>query len=126
MQGLVEEGEEVLEEDGDESVKDAAIIAAAQRIEHYEIAGYGTLRTFAQQLGLQSAADLLQRTLDEEKAADKKLNEVAMGIVNPDAQQTEGQEEDQGQSQSGRSSRSSGSAGSSGSSGSKGKRGRNT
>jgi ferritin-like metal-binding protein YciE len=66
MKGLVEEGSEILEEDGEESVLDAGIIAAAQKVEHYEIASYGTVRTFAQLLGEDEAAELLQETLDEE------------------------------------------------------------
>jgi len=80
MAGLIEEGKEMMEADGEEAVKDAALIAAAQRVEHYEIAGYGTARTFAQLLGFDEAADLLQETLDEEAAADKKLTEIAEKI----------------------------------------------
>jgi ferritin-like metal-binding protein YciE len=85
MKGLVEEGSEILEEEGDESVLDAGIIAAAQKVEHYEIASYGTVRTFAELLGEKDAAKLLQETLDEEGAADEKLTELAEGIVNPEA-----------------------------------------
>jgi ferritin-like metal-binding protein YciE len=85
MKGLVEEGSEILEEEGEESVLDAGIIAAAQKVEHYEIASYGTVRTFAELLGEKDAAKLLQQTLDEESAADEKLNELAEGIVNPEA-----------------------------------------
>jgi ferritin-like metal-binding protein YciE len=85
MKGLVEEGSEMLEEEGEESVLDAGIIAAAQKVEHYEIASYGTVRTFADLLGEKNAAKLLQQTLDEEGAADEKLNELAEGIVNPEA-----------------------------------------
>jgi ferritin-like metal-binding protein YciE len=85
MKGLVEEGSEILEENGEQSVLDAGIIAAAQKVEHYEIASYGTVRTFAQLLGEKDAAKLLQQTLDEEGAANKKLNELAEGIVNPEA-----------------------------------------
>jgi ferritin-like metal-binding protein YciE len=80
MKGLVEEGSEVIEEDGDEAVKDAALIGAAQRVEHYEIAAYGTLRTFAETLGIQKAVDLLQQTLDEEKQTDENLTELASTI----------------------------------------------
>lgn len=79
MAGLIEEGEEIIEAQGDADVKDAALIAAAQRVEHYEIAGYGTVRTFADMLDLEDAQDLLQETLDEEGAADKKLNKIATG-----------------------------------------------
>lgn len=85
MKGLVEEGSEILAEEGEESVLDAGIIAAAQKVEHYEIASYGTVRTFAQLLGEKEAAKLLQDTLDEEGAADEKLNELAEDIVNPEA-----------------------------------------
>jgi ferritin-like metal-binding protein YciE len=85
MKGLVEEGSEILEEDGEESVLDAGIIAAAQKVEHYEIASYGTVRTFAQLLGEDEAAELLQETLDEEGEADKLLTQLAQEIVNPEA-----------------------------------------
>jgi ferritin-like metal-binding protein YciE len=85
MKGLVEEGSEILEEDGEESVLDAGIIAAAQKVEHYEIASYGTVRTFAQLLGEDEAAESLQETLDEEGEADKLLTQLAQEIVNPEA-----------------------------------------
>jgi ferritin-like metal-binding protein YciE len=85
MKGLISEGEEVIEAKGDSDVKDAALIASAQRVEHYEISGYGTARTFAQRLGLQDAANLLQQTLNEEVAADKKLNQIAESSVNVQA-----------------------------------------
>ena len=81
MKGLVEEGEEIISANGDEAVKDAALIAAAQRVEHYEIAGYGTVRTFAQHLGLSDHVKLLQTTLDEEGETDKKLTLLAEGGV---------------------------------------------
>jgi ferritin-like metal-binding protein YciE len=87
MKGLVEEGSEMIKEKGPASVLDAGIIAAAQRVEHYEIAGYGVARTFASILGEAEAADLLQETLDEEGAADKKLTEIAEGIVNEEAEE---------------------------------------
>jgi ferritin-like metal-binding protein YciE len=86
MEGLIKEGEKLIEEDGDESVKDAGMIGAAQKVEHYEIAGYGCVRTYAEMLGMHKAAELLQMTLDEEKAADEKLNELAMSEVNIQAQ----------------------------------------
>jgi ferritin-like metal-binding protein YciE len=85
MKGLVDEGSEILREKGEESVLDAGIIAAAQKVEHYEIATYGTLRTWADLLNENEAASLLQETLDEEGEADKKLNELAEEIVNPEA-----------------------------------------
>jgi len=85
MKGLVEEGSEILEEDGEDSVIDAGIIAAAQKVEHYEIASYGTVRTWARLLGENEAAELLQETLDEEGEANKLLNNLAQDIVNPEA-----------------------------------------
>ena len=80
MQGLVEEGAEAIDEDADPQVKDAGLIAAAQRVEHYEMAGYGTVRSFAKLLGDTQAAKLLQQTLEEEGAADKKLTKLAESI----------------------------------------------
>jgi ferritin-like metal-binding protein YciE len=85
MKGLIEEGSEILDEDGEESVLDAGIIVAAQKVEHYEIAGYGSVRTFAQLLGKDRSADLLQTTLDEESEANELLNKLAEDIVNPEA-----------------------------------------
>ena len=79
MEGLIREGEHVVEASGDAAAKDAALIAAAQRIEHYEIAGYGTARTLADQLDLAEARDLLDETLDEEGKADKTLTTIATG-----------------------------------------------
>jgi ferritin-like metal-binding protein YciE len=87
MEGLIEEGDELMAEEGDAAVKDAAMIGAAQRVEHYEIAGYGCARTFAEMLGMMEAAELLQTTLDEEKAADEKLNQLAMSQINLQAQE---------------------------------------
>ena len=85
MKGLIEEGSEILKEDGEESVIDAGIIVAAQKVEHYEIASYGSVRSFAQLLGKDRSADLLQRTLDEESEANEVLNKLAEDIVNPEA-----------------------------------------
>ncbi|PYT13729.1 MAG: YciE/YciF family protein [Acidobacteria bacterium] len=82
MKGLINEGEEVVSAQGDADVKDAAIIAAAQRVEHYEMAGYGTVRTFARRLGFEKLAGLLQTTLEEEAAADRKLTQIAERQVN--------------------------------------------
>lgn len=79
MEGLIQEGQEIINQQGDEAVKDAALIAAAQRIEHYEISGYGTARTYAEELGYQNVANMLDETLSEEKNADQELNEVALG-----------------------------------------------
>lgn len=81
MKGLIEEGEEVLQHDAKESLRDAAIIGAAQRVEHYEMAAYGTARTLAEHLGNDEAASLLQETLDEEKEADEKLTEISMRLL---------------------------------------------
>jgi ferritin-like metal-binding protein YciE len=83
MVGLIKEGGNVLDAEGDVNVLDAALIAAAQRAEHYEMAAYGSARAFARQLGNEYAAELLEQTLEEEKAADLKLTEIAEGAVNP-------------------------------------------
>lgn len=90
MEGLIEEGEEMLEERADSDVLDAALIAAAQRVEHYEIAGYGCARTYARLLGLEDDARLLQQTLDEEGETDKLLTEMAERVVNVEALMGEG------------------------------------
>lgn len=82
MKGLIAEGSEVLDSSGDPDVIDAAIIAAAQRVEHYEISGYGTARTLALRLGRRDIADVLNATLLEEGAADKKLTQIAESAVN--------------------------------------------
>ena len=89
MKGLVEEGKEIIEEKGDESVLDAALIGAAQKVEHYEIASYGTARTFASLLGEEDAVTVLQQTLDEEAATDKKLTALAESMVNLEASEAE-------------------------------------
>src|SRR2546423_6395775 len=81
MKGLVEEGSEILEEEGEESVLDAGIIVAAQKVEHYEIASYGSVRTFARLLGEKKAEELLQATLDEESEANELLTGLAESIV---------------------------------------------
>jgi len=81
MEGLIEEGKEIISEDGEEAVIDAALIGAAQRVEHYEIAAYGTVRAIAEQLGQKEVVRLLQQTLDEEGAADKKLTAISEGEV---------------------------------------------
>lgn len=88
MEGLVKEGSETLKEDFSEAVKDAAIIGAAQRVEHYEMAGYGTVKAFAQLLGEDEHVSLLEQTLEEEKMADQKLTQLAEEI-NPQAAQAE-------------------------------------
>ena len=86
MEGLIEEGKDIIEEGLEPDVLDAALICAAQKVEHYEIAGYGCARTFAQQLGLEEVAELLQETLEEEGSADKKLTEIAESVVNQEAE----------------------------------------
>jgi ferritin-like metal-binding protein YciE len=85
IRGILDEGKELLSEDAEPAVKDAGMIAAAQKVEHYEISGYGSARTWAQMLGHEKAAHLLQLSLDEEKAADQRLNEIAEHIVNQQA-----------------------------------------
>lgn len=85
MQGLVEEGREMMEEVEDSRVRDAALITAAQKVEHYEIASYGSLIALARQLGLKEAAGILVKTLEEEKAADGKLTKLAESGVNREA-----------------------------------------
>ncbi len=82
MDGLIKEAEEIMRSSDKGAMRDAGIIAAAQKIEHYEIASYGTLRTFAKTLGLTEAASLLEEILDEEKDADEKLTEVAVSTIN--------------------------------------------
>jgi ferritin-like metal-binding protein YciE len=85
MEGLIEEGEDVMEDSENDDIRDAGMIAAAQRVEHYEIAAYGTARTYAKMLGKDDAAQLLQRTLDEEGETDKKLTSLAESRINPQA-----------------------------------------
>lgn len=82
MEGLIAEGAEMMEEEGDDEVRDAGLIAAAQRVEHYEIAGYGCARTYAELLGDKEGAKVLQQTLEEEGATDKKLTDLAMSTIN--------------------------------------------
>lgn len=82
MKGLIEEGSELMEEEADPEVLDAALIGAAQKVEHYEIAGYGTARTFAEMIGDKEGARLLQQTLEEEGATDKKLTKLATTAIN--------------------------------------------
>ena len=93
MQGLIEEATEIMEEDADDAVMDAGIIAAAQKVEHYEIASYGTVRTWAKLCGEEEAAELLQETLDEETEADQNLTELAENFVNPAAEEGDEEEE---------------------------------
>jgi len=85
MEGLIAEGKELMEEDLDEDALDAGLIGAAQKVEHYEIAAYGTARTHAEMLGYRRIAKLLQQTLNEEGATDKKLTQLAESVVNYEA-----------------------------------------
>ncbi len=85
MQGLIEEGEHIIQEDSEPAVRDAALIGAAQKVEHYEISGYGTMRTFAETLGHDEVASLLQETLDEESHTDERLTRIAESAVNKKA-----------------------------------------
>lgn len=86
MEGLIEEGNELIKEEPDPDVLDAGLIAKAQHVEHYEIAGYGTVRTYARQLGFENQADLLQQTLDEEGRTDHLLTELAESGINVEAE----------------------------------------
>lgn len=89
MEGILTEGEELLKDKGiDPAVKDAALIASAQRVEHYEIAGYGTARTYAQKLGYTKAAKLLEQTLQEERQTDEKLTQLAESGINQQAKES--------------------------------------
>jgi ferritin-like metal-binding protein YciE len=90
MEGLIEEGKELLEEDANPAVLDAALISAAQKVEHYEMAGYGCVRTYARLLGFRDAERLLQETLDEEGEADKRLSELAETVINVEAEAADG------------------------------------
>jgi ferritin-like metal-binding protein YciE len=87
MEGLVEDGSDMMKQDAEPSVRDAGLICAAQKVEHYEMAGYGCVRTWAQELGFRDVAQLLQQNFEEEKAADEKLTRVAESMVNLQAAQ---------------------------------------
>jgi ferritin-like metal-binding protein YciE len=89
MEGLLEEGQEMMAMDGEPEVKDAGLIAAAQRVEHYEISAYGTVRAYARRLGDDKAAQLLEQTLREESQTDEKLNQLAEGQINVKANERE-------------------------------------
>ncbi len=94
MAGVIQEGTETVQAAVDPDVRDAAIIESAQKVEHYEMAGYGTVRTFAQRLNMPECASVLQRTLDEEKQADRKLTDIAESAVNVHAAEAEGGDEE--------------------------------
>lgn len=85
MEGLIEEGKKIIEEDADPSVRDAGLIVAAQKVEHYEIASYGSACVFAETLGLDNVKQILKQTLAEEEATDKKLSQLAEGVINVEA-----------------------------------------
>ena len=85
MEGLIEEGNELIKEKPDRDVLDAGLISKAQHVEHYEIAGYGTVRTWAEKLGYDEHAELLQQTLQEEEQTDRKLTELAESAINVEA-----------------------------------------
>jgi YD repeat-containing protein len=87
MQGIIEEGSQVLSAQGDKQAVEAALIGAAQRVEHYEIAAYGTARTHAHQLGYDNAANLLEQTLREERQTDDRLTQIAENRINPQSMQ---------------------------------------
>ena len=95
MEGLIEEGQELIKEKPEPEVLDAGLISKAQHVEHYEIAGYGTVRTYAQLLGADRQAQLLQQTLDEEGEADKLLTQLAENSINLEAATAEGDEEEE-------------------------------
>jgi ferritin-like metal-binding protein YciE len=94
MKGLIEEGQEMIKQGMESEVLDAGIIGAAQRVEHYEIAGYGTARTMAETLGHKRAVKLLEQTLKEEKATDEKLTRIAESVVNARAVEVGASEEE--------------------------------
>ena len=95
MEGLIKEAQELIEEKPEPDVLDAGLISKAQHVEHYEMAGYGTVRTYAHQLGFEDQKELLQETLDEEGETDKKLTELAVTSVNIDAENQFGEEEEE-------------------------------
>lgn len=94
MEGLLKEGKELIGEKPEPQVLDAGLLAAAQHVEHYEMAGYGTVRTYARQLGYENQAEMLQRTLNEEGETDHLLTAIAVGAINVDADSGEGDDED--------------------------------
>jgi ferritin-like metal-binding protein YciE len=95
MTGLIAEGKKVMEEDAAPSVMDAALIAAAQKVEHYEIASYGCVCTYAEMLGYDQVHDLLGQNLEEEETTDEKLTALAESVINLDAEEEEGSEEEE-------------------------------
>jgi ferritin-like metal-binding protein YciE len=94
MAGLLEEGKKMMEEDAEPAVMDAALIASAQKVEHYEIASYGCVCTYAEMLGYDQVHELLGQNLDEEETTDQKLTALAENVINQEAEDTEEQEEE--------------------------------
>jgi len=94
MQGIIEEGKEVMEEDAEDDVMDAALIGAAQKVEHYEIASYGCVCTYAEMLGYDEAHELLGQNLDEEETTDERLTALAESVINIEAEEGSGEGED--------------------------------
>jgi ferritin-like metal-binding protein YciE len=94
MEGLLEEAKDLIKEKPEENVLDAGLISAAQHVEHYEMAGYGTVRTWARLLGYEAHAELLQKTLDEEQQTDLDLTALAEAIINNDAEEADGDDEE--------------------------------
>jgi ferritin-like metal-binding protein YciE len=97
IEGIIEEAEELMKEASDDTVRDAAMLAAAQAVEHYEISRYGTLAAWADKLGMSDAANLLRVTLEEERATDDKLTDLALSEINPEALETDDEEIEQPQ-----------------------------
>lgn len=122
MQGVIADGDEILQENGNPMVKDAGLLSAAQHVEHYEMAGYGSVRTYAQMLGYDDAARALQQTLNEEGETDHKLTRLAESLINPEAEESTGMQIERGQPYSGYGSRSSSGSSRGGSSRSSGSR----
>jgi ferritin-like metal-binding protein YciE len=105
IDGIIEEAEEVMKEAKDETIRDAAMLAAAQAVEHYEISRYGTLVAWAEKMEMSDAAELLQATLEEEKLTDEKLTELAESEINVEAEATEDEEDEEEQPKRGASGR---------------------
>jgi len=102
MKGIIREGQDMISDAEDDATRDALMIAAAQKVEHYEIASYGSARTWATMLGKNDVASLLEETLEEEKETDQKLTGIAESMVNQEAARGEGQDEDEESSSRGR------------------------
>lgn len=95
IDGILEEGKEIMDEFADDVALDAGLVSAAQKVEHYEITSYGSMKAWAEQLGLEDLVGLIDETLEEEKAADEKLTEIAETVVNIEAETEEGDEEEE-------------------------------